>query len=215
MEHPPLAQVRAEKKRVQIRNAAKALFLRSGFLATSTETIAASASISKQTLYRYYASKEDGFVDVVRLLTTERLKLLQWTVHSIEPTSRQDLQMHLRAIARHVLEAMVQPEYQAMARLILAELPRFPERGPLFRQSVSEPVKNAFLALLRQGQAYGVVDPHLDLPVIGRMFFSTLQSYGVLDGLMSNASAPHIPEASVIDAFVRQIMELVSMKNNG
>lgn len=215
MEIPPLAQARTEKKRAQIRTAAKELFLRSGFQGTSTDAIAAAAGVSKETLYRYYARKEDLFVDVVRSLTTERLHLAQWTERSTEPTSMQDLRMLLRAIAQEVVETMVQPEYQAIFRLMLAELPRFPELGPLFRQTVPEPANNALLTLLRQGQAHGVVRQHIDLPMIGRMFFSTLLSYGVLDGLLSNAQTPQIPEASVIDTFVEHIMEMVSAKNNG
>ena len=215
MDISPLAQARTEKKRAQIRTAAKALFLRSGFQGTSTDAIAAAAGVSKETLYRYYASKEDLFMDVVRSLTTDRLHLAQWTERSTEPMSRQDLRMLLRAIARQVLETMVQPEYQAIARLMLAELPRFPELGPLFRQTVPEPATRALLTLLRQGQAHGVVREHIDLPMIGRMFFSTLLSYGVLDGLLSNTQTPHMPEAGVIDTFVDHIMEMVSAKNNG
>jgi hypothetical protein len=61
----------------------------------------------------------------------------------------------------------------------------------------------------------GVVRQHIDLLMIGRMFFSTLLSYGILDGLLSNAQTPHMPEASVIDTFVEYIMEMVSAKHNG
>jgi TetR/AcrR family transcriptional repressor of mexJK operon len=215
MDVPQEELTRAEKKRAQIRTAAKDLFLRSGFQGTSTDAIKAAAGVSKETLYRYYASKEDLFVDVVRSLTAERLKLSQWAEPSTEPTSLQDLRMRLRNIARQVLETMVQPEYQAMARLMLAELPRFPELGPLFRQTVPKPATKALLSLLHQGQAHGVVRQHLDLPLIGRMFFSTLLSYGVLDGLLSQTQTPQLPEASVIETFVDQIMELVSAKPTG
>lgn len=206
---------RAEKKRAQIRTAAKDLFLRSGFQGTSTDAIKDEAGVSKETLYRYYASKEDLFVDVMRSLTIERLNLSQWAEPSQEPTSLPDLRVRLLAITRQVLETMVQPEYQAMARLMLAELPRFPELGPLFWQTVPAPVTRALLSLLHQGQAHGVVRHHLDLPLIGRMFLSTLLSYGVLDGLLSQTHTPHLPEASVIETFVDQIMELVSAKPTG
>jgi TetR/AcrR family transcriptional regulator, mexJK operon transcriptional repressor len=215
MREPSLAEQRTEKKRVQIRAAAKELFLQSGFQRTSMDAILAASGIaSKDTLYRYYARKEDLFVDVVRSLTTEHLHLTQWTERSREPTSTQELRMLLRAIAQDVLETMVQPEYLAVFRLMLAELPRFPELGPLFRQTVPEPAINALLTLLRYGQANGVVGQHIDLPTIGRMFFGTLLTYGVLDGLLLNAQAPQMPEASVIDAFVEYMMEVVSAKGN-
>lgn len=206
---------RTEKKRAQIRTAAKALFLQSGFQGTSTDAIVQASGVSKETLYRHYPRKEDLFMDVVRSLTTERLQLSQWTEHAQEPRSSADLRMRLLEIARKVLETMVQPEYHAMGRLMLAELPRFPELGPLFWQTVPEPVTRALLSLLHQGQAQGVVRHPLDLPLIGRMFLSTLLSYGVLDGLLSQTQTPHLPEASIIETFVDQIMELVSTKPTG
>lgn len=215
MDISPQALTRAEKKRAQIRTAAKDLFLRSGFQGTSTDAIAAAAGISKETLYRYYARKEDLFVDVVRSLTTERLHLEQWTERSAEPASLQDLRMLLRSIARQVVETMMQPEYQAIARLLLAELPRFPELGPLFRQAVPEPVTRALLRLLRQGQAHGVVREYINLPLIGRIFLTTLLSYGVLDGLLSNAPTPRMPEVGDVETFVELILEMVSAERNG
>src|SRR5579863_2518331 len=90
-----------------------------------------------------------------------------------EPTSIQELRLLLRAIAKQVVETMVQPEYLDIFRLMLAELPRFPELGPLFRQTVPEPAINALLVLLRQGQAHGLVRERIELSTIGRMFFGT------------------------------------------
>lgn len=215
MDIPSEELTRAEKKRAQIRRAAKELFLRSGFQGTSTDAIKAAAGVSKETLYRYYASKEDLFVDVMRSLTTERLNLPLWAEQSPEPTSLQDLRVRLQDIARQVIEMMLQPEYQAIARLMLAEMPRFPELGPLFRQAVPRPAIHALLLLLHQGQVHGVVRQAVDLPLISRMFFSTLLSYGILDGLLSPTQTSHIPEAGIIETFVDQIIELVSVKHNG
>ncbi len=210
----PPDQTRAEKKRAQIRDAAQVLFLRAGFQGTSTDAIAAAAGVSKETLYRHYASKEDLFVDVMRSLIAEHVHLAQWTERFAQPANRQDLRMILRDIAHEALAAMAQPEYLAFFRLMLAELPRFPELGPLFRQNVPEPVHNTLLTLLRQGQARGVIRQHLDLPLIARMFFSTLLSYGVLDGLLANAHTPHLPDEGVVERFVEQILEMISVQHN-
>ena len=56
---------RAQQKREQILTAARRLFLQHGFADTSTEAIRIEAGVSKETLYRYYASKEELFVDVL------------------------------------------------------------------------------------------------------------------------------------------------------
>ncbi|MBV9228589.1 MAG: hypothetical protein JOZ18_04680, partial [Chloroflexi bacterium] len=46
------------------------------------------------------------------------------------------------------------------------------------------------------------------------MFFGTLFTYGILDGLLLNAQTPQMPEASIIDSFVEQIMEVTAVKKN-
>src|SRR5713226_7273324 len=96
MNEPSVTQTRTEKKRAQIRAAAKQLFLRHGFQATSTDAIAAAASVSKETLYRYYPKKDDLFVDVLRSLTIERSFWVQAMERPTEPTSTEDLRVLLR-----------------------------------------------------------------------------------------------------------------------
>src|SRR5215831_5653920 len=152
MEIPSQDLTRAEKKRAQIRMAAKELFLRSGFQGTSTDAIAAAASISKETLYRYYPRKEDLFVDVLRSLTVERAVWLRLIERPIEPRNARQLRVLLRSAVQGLLETMLQAEYLAMLRLIVAESPRFPELGDGFRQTVLEPGSTYIATLLRAGQ---------------------------------------------------------------
>src|SRR5260221_9740319 len=138
MNEPSVTQTRREKKRAQIRAPAKQLFLQHGFQATSTDAIAAAASTSKETLYRYYAKKEDLFMDVLRSLTIERFFWVQLMERSTEPKNTQELRVLLRTTAQGIVETMMQPEYLAILRLMIAELPRFPELGTLFRQTLPE-----------------------------------------------------------------------------
>lgn len=211
MQKSSAGSARTEQKRVQIRNAARRLFLQYGFQRTSTDAILAAAGIaSKETLYRYYAKKEDLFVDVLRSLTVERPALRQFMQPSSEPASEQELRALLRAVAQDVLENLLQPDYLAVIRLMLAELPRFPELGVLFRQTVPEPAMHYLLTLLRQGQATGVVRQHIELDMIGRMFLGTLLTFAIFDGLWLPTQVPQVPEASSIDALVENIMEVIT-----
>ncbi len=57
--------LRQQAKREQIRDAARALFLRNGYAGTSMDAVTAAAGISKETLYRYYETKADLFADVL------------------------------------------------------------------------------------------------------------------------------------------------------
>ena len=212
MQEPSVPQTRTEKKRAQIRAAAKQLFLQHGFQATSTDAIAAAASISKETLYRYYATKEDLFVDVLRSLTIERSFWVQLLEQSPQPRTTQELRMLLRKTAQGLLETMMQPEYLAILRLILAELPRFPELGALFRQTVPQQGFHYFLTLVRSGQRNGVVRAHIDPPTVARMFLGTLLTYALLDGLMQPLQAPQLPDPGAIETFVDHLMDLLSTR---
>jgi AcrR family transcriptional regulator len=56
---------RSTKKRRAIVEAARALFLRKGYVATSMDEIAADAGVSKQTVYSHFADKEGLFTQIV------------------------------------------------------------------------------------------------------------------------------------------------------
>lgn len=211
MNEPTVATTRMEKKRAQIRDAARGLFLQHGFQGTSTDAILVAAGIaSKETLYRYYASKEDLFIDVLRSLTVERADLREFMQHAPAPASAQDLRTLLRAVAQEILENMLQPSYLALIRLAMAELSRFPQLGALFRQTVPEPAMKYIMTLLRNGQANGIVRQDIELEAIGRMFLGALLTYAIFDGLWLIDQAPQMPEAGAIDAIVDAILDIVS-----
>lgn len=215
MNEPTAATTRMEKKRTQIRDAARRLFLQHGFQGTSTDAILVAAGIaSKETLYRYYTSKEDLFVDVLRSLTVERADLREFMQRAPAPASAQELRTLLRAVAQEILDNMLQPNYLALIRLAMAELPRFPQLGALFRQTVPEPAMNYILTLLRNGQANGVVRKDRDLETVGRMFLGALLTYAIFDGLWLTEQAPQMPEAGAIDAIVEAILDVVSPQSD-
>ncbi len=60
---------RTRAKREQIRAGAQRLFLSLGYERASMDAIAGAAGVSKQTLYRYYQTKDALFVDILRQLT--------------------------------------------------------------------------------------------------------------------------------------------------
>ncbi len=151
-------------------------------------------------------------MDVLRSLTIERFFWVQLIERSTEPKNTQELRVLLRTNAQRIVETMMQPEYLAILRLIMAELPRFPELGTLFRQTVPEQGFNYFLTLLRSGQRNGVVQEHIDPPTVARMFLGTLLTYALLDGLMQNMQAPQIPDPGAIDTFVDHMMDMIATR---
>ena len=56
---------RSARKRRAIMDAARNLFLRNGFAATSMDDVAALAAVSKQTVYKHFADKQRLFTEFI------------------------------------------------------------------------------------------------------------------------------------------------------
>lgn len=111
-------------------DAATALFLRDGYRNTSMDQIAADAAVSKQTVYKQFADKEQLFRDIVlgvtgnsRALMTELTSVLR----STDAASPAELRTVLTDLARRQIDGVLQPHVLALRRLIIAEAERFPD----------------------------------------------------------------------------------------
>src|SRR5256885_10302990 len=162
MEHRQ--NTRVQQTRERLRSAAHRLFLQQGYLATSIDAILAEAGISsKETLYRHYASKEELFVDVLGHLTLEQPSLSSRLSEMSALHDLQSLRQALSILAREILSIMIQPEYLALLRVIIAETPRFPQLGQLFRATVPERGLFMLTALLQQAREQNIIaDVDLD-----------------------------------------------------
>ncbi len=199
---------RSKLKREQILTAARRLFLRQGFAQTSTEAIRLEAGVSKETLYRYYASKEDLFADVLRQLTLEQITT--WHVERIgDSLDRESLPAALLQLTQELAAVMMQPEYLALLRIIVAETPRFPQLGALFRSAVPEQSLASLAAFFRQmrDQEEGVA---FDEEAAARMLLGSLLTYALLDGLLSADGTPSLPKPERLAAIVDLLLPAIS-----
>lgn len=116
----PLKQT--DRKRASIVEAAIAEFHARGFLATSMDSIAARAGVSKRTIYNHFASKDDLF----RSISSEACRRI--LDQAVEPY-REDrpLEEQLAKIAEQKLDLMSAPEFQKLVRVTLAERVRRPQ----------------------------------------------------------------------------------------
>src|SRR5260370_12209742 len=130
---------RAQQTREGIRAAAYRVLIQHGYLANRSDAILAEAgSSSKETLYRHYASKEELFVDVLGHLTLSQPRLSSKLSQMPAPRDLPSLRQALATVAREIFSIMIQPEYLALLRVIMAETPRFPQLGPLFRATAPD-----------------------------------------------------------------------------
>lgn len=126
---------RSVRKHKAILDAATDVFLRSGYLGTNMDEIAALSTVSKQTVYKHFASKEALFIEIVSSMTSDAGDLVHDQMPELD--DRADVAEYLRAYAYRQLTIVLTPRLMQLRRLVIAEVPRFPElakvlyeRGP-------------------------------------------------------------------------------------
>jgi TetR/AcrR family transcriptional regulator, mexJK operon transcriptional repressor len=201
---------RARAKRDQILSGARRVFLRDGFAGASTDAIAAEAKVSKRTLYVYYPSKEDLFVDVLRKLTIEnpQTKALE-SMEGMSPGNEEELRRDLLDLAQKIVATMMQPDYLALLRTTIADTHRFPQLGGLFRATVPERALRSFAVFIERGRERGVVGLETDGDTAARMFIGPLLTYAVLNGLFAEGS-PRPPGTEKIQEIVDMYMKAIT-----
>ncbi len=197
-------------KQETIREAAQRLFLARGFAGTTTDAITAAAGVSKETLYRHYAGKEAIFADVLGRLTLDRPGASPLDVlASADPASAEELGRLLSALAARISAAMFQPDYLALVRITIAEAPRFPELGALFRQRVPERALAAVEDLFRRAQDRGAIG-QTDARAAAYLFIGPLVTHLLFDGLLAPGGGPRAPTPAELEALVDLVMNAVT-----
>jgi TetR/AcrR family transcriptional regulator, mexJK operon transcriptional repressor len=126
----PEDERRSARKRRTILEAATSAFLRTGYLGTSMDEIASLASVSKQTVYKHFADKENLFSAIVLATVDEASDAVYSDVMNVPDSG--DIEADLRDLARRQLTSVMQPRILELRRLVIAEAGRFPELGRIF-----------------------------------------------------------------------------------
>jgi TetR/AcrR family transcriptional repressor of mexJK operon len=121
---------RTARKRRAILDAATRLFLRDGYRNTSMDQVAADAEVSKQTVYKQFADKEQLFREIVLGVTGNSQAIaseLTIALRASETTTGEQLASALTDSARRYIDGVLQPHVLSLRRLIIAEADRFPD----------------------------------------------------------------------------------------
>jgi len=193
-----------DAKSLLLRKTARQLFLQHGFLATTTDHIAATAGMSKATLYARYDSKEHLLADVLRDL-----------IHSLGPPTSEPaspltlpaLRQRLQSLARDTVTQLMHPEYLALIRILIAEMTSQPELGELFVQAVPQTVLERTAQTLTAARDAGLLNL-TDPLVAARALVGPLLTYVLIDGLL--ARTPQMPDdrhlADLVDLFLHGVL---------
>ncbi|MFI5930758.1 TetR/AcrR family transcriptional regulator [Actinoplanes sp. NPDC051494] len=109
----------AREKRALIVQAATGLFLELGYDRASLARVADSAGVSKATLFKQFPTKAALFDAIVIDSWAEK--------HVADAPPAGDLTAGLTVLGRRYAALVVQPEMTDLFRIVIAELPRFPE----------------------------------------------------------------------------------------
>ncbi|MBV9230360.1 MAG: TetR/AcrR family transcriptional regulator, partial [Chloroflexi bacterium] len=164
--------------------------------------IALAAGVSKPTLYRYYQNKEALFIAVLEQLAVGHLSseaLLALRGRPMENLSV--LEEALTLWAQETIKSILHPTYIGLVRLLIAELPRFPQLGRYFSQAVPQQGGAFLREILENARQHGVIVGD-DLELGGRLLAGPLLTY-MGNGLLTAEEDSHAPPPERIAALVR------------
>ena len=104
-----------DRKRAAIIDAAVAEFRQSGFAATSMDKVAASAGVSKRTVYNHFPSKEALFAQILEQLWERSIEGLDLAYRKDRP-----LRAQLLELLEQKLELLRDENYSDLARVAIA-----------------------------------------------------------------------------------------------
>lgn len=187
----PIQTSRQAAKRKQILEAARKLFFTRGYAGTSMDLVTAEAGVSKQTLYRYYATKESLFSDLLNEVILELTEEKQPSLTSLPvPESREQLYGILLMMSQVIAQKLSNPLYVSILRIVFSESARFPEISESFRQTIPRSV-GILADLLRSSSRSGLVklaDEDVEMSI--NMFIGPFISHSVFSGLGGGESSP-------------------------
>ncbi|VVO38700.1 TetR/AcrR family transcriptional regulator [Pseudomonas fluorescens] len=113
-----------DRKRDAIIQAAIVEFRANGFDITSMDKIAATAGVSKRTVYNHFPSKEELFAEILNKLWNSICTEQETPYHNDQP-----LRPQLEAVLRAKLQTLSDNNFLDLARVAIAATIHSPERG--------------------------------------------------------------------------------------
>lgn len=195
---------RAKAKRRQILDAARQVLVEQGFAAASMDDIAAAASVSKRTLYKYYPGKEALLTGLIYELSLGRDAEVRAGIGGLTFVDISQFEAFLNRIAGSIVDNHFQPEYLALVRSVIAEIPRYPKLAEHFHEAIIDPGNVFLTAIFTRARDVGLIsEAVIEVPV--RLFMGGLLFHTYAFGLM----APGEPRKPSREAIAEQIHLLV------
>jgi AcrR family transcriptional regulator len=145
-------ELRSERKRRDILEAAKRRFMTEGYASTGMEAVAREATVSTATLYSYFPSKADLFQHVVE----DAAGSFSGHIEEVAQAGDDSL-TQLRGFALGYARFMAEPFVRAVFRLVAAERRRFETVARYFFERGRTDFGGALIGIIKQLDAEGLV----------------------------------------------------------
>ncbi|MEL6355140.1 MAG: TetR/AcrR family transcriptional regulator, partial [Cyanobacteria bacterium J06627_28] len=177
------------------------MFTVQGYAAASMSQIAATAGVSKPTLYSYFKDKEGLFTALIeQILARARHPLDSLTIGHDPHASPKDV---FRQIARTVVtEFASNQRLLLLMRLIIGESGRFPELAKTFVREIEKPMFDQISAYLKFHPSVQVKDPM----VTARIFVGALVHYLLIQHVLHGEEIVPLAGDRMIDGIVSRMM---------
>jgi AcrR family transcriptional regulator len=161
-------------KATQILNGALQEFLARGYAGTSMDRVAATAGVSKPTVYNHFQDKEGLFRALVQKIARERFQI-KFNQELFNSAPEESLP---RLLAQFVDAIADDDEYQDFVRLVIGESGRFPELARTFVTYLSKPGLELMQGYLNKHPEFGFADSQAIAQIIlGSVIYMTLTQY--------------------------------------
>lgn len=159
--------------------AALAEFAENGYSGSRLAAVARRAGVSKPTLLRYFASKEEIFREVVRTTLLGRMAMVDGALaHGNNGNGPATAAEQVRAFALHYWAMAEQPGVAEVLRLAIGELPHFPELTVFYVTETLERSVRTLERVIQGGIARGELHPH-DARASARTVLATVAAHAL------------------------------------
>ncbi len=121
---------RSARKRQTILSAGQELFLSNGYQGTSMDQVAATAAVSKQTVYKHFGEKRELLFAIVTDALDSAAGSIRDRIDALPESD--DVEADLVALAGDYLRTVLQESVVQLRRLVIGEANRLPELARLY-----------------------------------------------------------------------------------
>ncbi|MGC1306315.1 MAG: TetR/AcrR family transcriptional regulator [Phormidesmis sp.] len=176
-------------------------FLANGYAASSMDRVAATAGVSKATVYSHFEDKEGLFAALIQQLAEDKFRAI------FDPRDESSLQGEPRTVLSELAEKILDDtdddsQFCEFMRLIIGESGRFPELAKPYIKNIAKPLFEGLTRYLSSRQELQLADPE----ATARMFAGTLIYFVILQRVLGGSELMPLAGDRIIKTLVDSIV---------